>query len=897
MIRRLLMVAVAAALTSASLRGAEVKSVVSSQETYVGVPVTLQIRVNNSRDHDPPQIPQVDGLTIESTGPPSSRSQTSISIGPGGQRQTKIESTVYSYRVTPEREGAFTIPPVTVVADGAATITKAVRIVASTSETNDLLFVEVAGNVKEIFVGEALELTLRCWIRPYKNQQYDIVLDEANMWQLISKDSKWGYFRDRLQELAENNQRPAGRPVLRQDSEGVEREYLLYEIDATVYPDRPGKIEADDLRLIVNYPLELGRSRSPFSAFEDEFFRRSGMMDDSFFRGFGSRLAITKSRPIVAEAAIEPIIVKPIPQRGRPNDYRGAVGQYSIITEAKPTSVKVGDPITLHIAIDGTGPMDRVLAPPLAEQSDLVGDFKVPDEPLAGLVDRDRKIFTTTIRPQREGITEIPPIKMSYFDPQRAEFVTVGSRPIPIEVEAAEVLALDAIVSRQPAAADVNAESQVTATDPVAGLTLFTDASLLQSVDRPARFTNTLLVGSVVPPLMAMLLLVFSSRHRFGSLVSARRRFEQSLAASQSAVEVGEALERYLAARFRLAESRLTRDQTVGRLRADGNHALAIRTERLYATCEKAGYRAANDDSVETLRGEARAIVAELNQSKLKSTPAIRIGNLSSTSSLLLVALMLSPSLQTFATDSQLALSPDQQRQLLTEGLSIYANAAQESDEIEAQQEFARAADKFQLLVDSGVQNDRLFFNLAAAQLRAGQTGNAIANLRRALRLRPDSRLYGQTLMLAERQRPAQRAGTMLSITTVNEQIARFISPRVTRGLLVSAWFAFWGILMLRVLRFRFHWRAAALLTGCCVLLTSGLCFLRTADYVRDGTAVLVATDISLRSGDGEEFPEQTVLSAEGSVVQVLDRRGDWTRIELDDGAVGWIDSDSCEEI
>jgi hypothetical protein len=899
MSRRTFIIGFAFCLLSGTLRAAEVESLISSRETYVGVPVVLQIRVDNASSHQPPSIPHVDGLTIESAGAPSTRSQTSISIGPGGRRQTTVESTIYSFRVTPQREGSFTIPPIKVVADGLSTITKAARIVASKSETTDLLFVEVAGKEQEIFVGEALDLTLRIWIRPYRNQEYQVALGEANMWQLISSDSNWGYFQESLDELAGERRRPAGRPVLREDSTGSEREYLLYELEATVYPDRPGQIDADDIRLIVDYPLELGKARSRLSIFEDDFFRGSGLSDDSFFRGFGSRLGITKSRPIVAEATFEPINIKPIPEPGRPDDYRGAVGQYSIITEAKPASVKVGDPVTLHIRINGTGPMDRVLAPPLASQQNLIKDFKVPDEPLPGFVDRDRKVFRTTIRPQHEGVTQIPPITMSYFDPERAEFVSVASDPIPLAVEAADQLALDAIVGRQPAEIATPGDTQAATLDPAAGLTLFAGDELLQSIERPAIFSTNFLSWMVVPPIVAMTLLVFSSRQLFGGLVSARRRFQQSLASAQMAAEVGAALEHYLTRRFRLTESRLTRDQTVGRLRASGDHELAIRTERLYASCEKAMYVVSGHESVESLKDEARGIVADLKRRSSCSTPPARLGQTSSNSTIMIVVLIaVLQSLPAVAADNKWTLSADQQRQLLSEALSTYAAATQRSDSAEARLEFARSADKFQLLVDSGLWNDRLHFNLAAARLRAGQTGYAIASLRRALRLRPENQLYRETLMLAQNRLPESRVESALTLTAVNDFCLRFVSPRAIKGLLVSAWFTFWGIVALRLFRFRFHWKSAALLTLCCVALTATSYSLRVAEYVRDDTAVLVAAEVSLRSGDGSEFAEFTTLSsAEGRLVQVLDRRDSWVRIGLDGGTTGWIERAACEEI
>src|SRR5690606_20541305 len=110
-------------------------------------------------------------------------------------------------------------------------------------------------------------------------------------------------------------------------------------------------------------------------------------------------------------------------------------------------TVKAGDPITLNIAIRGDGPMERVQPPPLSEQASLAQDFKVADEALAGLVDGKQKLFTTTIRPLSESVSEIPPIAFSFFDPSEERFVTVQSEPIAVSVAPADTLSLDNIVA------------------------------------------------------------------------------------------------------------------------------------------------------------------------------------------------------------------------------------------------------------------------------------------------------------------------------------------------------------------------------------------------------------------------------------------------------------------
>ena len=90
--------------------------------------------------------------------------------------------------------------------------------------------------------------------------------------------------------------------------------------------------------------------------------------------------------------------------------------------------------------------MELVQAPPLAQLSSITADFRVEDQPLAGFVQDEAKLFSTSIRPRKAGITQIPAIPFSFFDPNTEKFETVMSDPIAITVKKAETLALDAIV-------------------------------------------------------------------------------------------------------------------------------------------------------------------------------------------------------------------------------------------------------------------------------------------------------------------------------------------------------------------------------------------------------------------------------------------------------------------
>jgi hypothetical protein len=109
--------------------------------------------------------------------------------------------------------------------------------------------------------------------------------------------------------------------------------------------------------------------------------------------------------------------------------------------------VAVGDPITLTLTVGGTGRLDVLQAPDLAGLPELTKAFKIPDEPLAGVVEDGKKTFTVSLRPKNDRVKQIPSIPLVFFDPTLEKFVTSRSEPIAIRVDTAEKLAMSKIVS------------------------------------------------------------------------------------------------------------------------------------------------------------------------------------------------------------------------------------------------------------------------------------------------------------------------------------------------------------------------------------------------------------------------------------------------------------------
>lgn len=898
---------------------AEIGIGISARETYVGLPVTMQIRIANATSHEPPQLPEVDGLEIQSAGVPQTSTRTTIING----RSSTSRSVTYQYLLTPVREGTFTVPPFTIEADGRIEETGEFEITATKSETGDLLFVEISGKQDQIYVGQALELTLRIWIRPFRDQERRVTLSAADMWRMISDQTQWGEFESRIAEMIDGNELEA-REVLREDSEGVKRSYYLYEIDTTIYPQRPGQIEGDEVRIVVQYPTALGRSRDPFGGFFD---------DDVFsFSPFGSRrLAVTATRPITADSVVEPIDVLPIPVSGRPPDYRGAVGRYRIVTEAKPTSVKAGDPITLLIGIAGTGPMELVQAPPLTELAALTAGFRVPNELLAGYAQGDQKVFSTTIRPRSEDVTEIPPIPFSFFDPESEEFVTVESEPIPVQVEPADTLALDAIVggdASKPLGSDATRDGKTEGPY----LDNYQGEDLLRS-ESPAVTTANVLVGAfALPPLLVGAIWLVRSRQQVlalaGHLQSHSRQCERAIHGAEHSPEIVAALTTFLGQRFALPIAELNAESAVGALRTAGYQKQAIDLERLIDRCGKPHLAIDEDEcarldelrssalelfhTLQTCRSReqstavrARKQPAKAGQHRKRFKPAIPAVLLISCGFAVVtgsVSTAQSSSSGTTPGDPRQppAFSEEVQVTLLQEATRQYQQAveAPAGDPAEAKQSFAAAAEKYQLIVDAGVTNGRLYFNLANAYLQSAQFGRAIANYRRALRVDPTNQQAAWNLDYVQQKLASAAAG---AVTAEVEQpwwtlsrelilaVNRFVHPQTMTSLLALAWLSFWLVVVLRIFDLQFPWKTCLAVAMAAMVVTGASCWLRHDADARQ-RAVIVSQSVTLREGDGTNFLESSeVRQAEGRLVDVLGRRGDWVHVRTELGQSGWV--------
>lgn len=137
----------------------------------------------------------------------------------------------------------------------------------------------------------------------------------------------------------------------------------------------------------------------------------------------------------VVHAESAQLVVKPLPDEGRPTDFSGAVGVLQARVRFDETSARVGDPLMLTVRLEGTGNV-KLLPRPIVElpwASVVAGSERVQIDSSGALV-RGAKEFDFILTPTRRGAVVLPIIRYPYFDPYRAEYAWAESMPADLQI-------------------------------------------------------------------------------------------------------------------------------------------------------------------------------------------------------------------------------------------------------------------------------------------------------------------------------------------------------------------------------------------------------------------------------------------------------------------------------
>ena len=130
------------------------------------------------------------------------------------------------------------------------------------------------------------------------------------------------------------------------------------------------------------------------------------------------------------------VTVKELPA-GAPASFDGAVGSFTLSGEQPPADLRANSAATYTVKISGTGNLTFLQAPAL----DLPSSFEMYDVRTTEAL-RTTTAGTTGYRQfeypfiaRAEGEYDIAPVEVSYFSPEKNDYVTLATRPMTLHVE------------------------------------------------------------------------------------------------------------------------------------------------------------------------------------------------------------------------------------------------------------------------------------------------------------------------------------------------------------------------------------------------------------------------------------------------------------------------------
>jgi hypothetical protein len=144
-----------------------------------------------------------------------------------------------------------------------------------------------------------------------------------------------------------------------------------------------------------------------------------------FFDVFGStQSARIESKPLV-------INVLPLPETGKPRQFTGGVGQFTLAGSLDRTSTTNSEPVNLTLRISGSGNLRMIDKPEIAPVTGL--KILPPESSDESHATRDAlggsKTFRFPIIPQGDGKFVIAPVAFAYFDPKAKSYRTLETGP------------------------------------------------------------------------------------------------------------------------------------------------------------------------------------------------------------------------------------------------------------------------------------------------------------------------------------------------------------------------------------------------------------------------------------------------------------------------------------
>lgn len=593
----------------------------------------------------------------------------------------------------------------------------------------------------------------------------------------------------------------------------------------------------------------------------------------------------SREERFVVRAESAQLVVKALPEAGRPPDFTGAVGVLRASVRLDSSTARVGDPLVLTMRVDGTANV-KLLPRPVLEvswASAVPGTERVHVDTSGAFV-RGYKEFDWILTPTQAGRVALPALRYSYFDPYRGEYAYAETAPRVVSVNDG---------SLATAAEGDNAS--------VVPLRAWRGASTASLGERLVAWRLPLIVVLLLAPLPWLVLAIGSRvggsrRSRVPASKPIARAATPRVAtndAGDHARDTRRTLLGALAQRLKVSPQELVSRRDVERtVRRRG--VTRDTTKALLALLDELAVQGFSDvpsqvSGRDDVSARADTVLARIDAEAVTHARTIRSARHAQARFALFVALGAAAFAAPPHTVAALPATPVPTALVQTTAeSSSAARVALEATVARAtalygQRQYSRAAEQFAEAVDARPADADLLTNWGAAAWAAGDTVSAVIAWQRAARREPVAVDLQERVALL----PAGARGGVAEVPMIPVPALALAA--------VSAWLLGWVVLAVVRLQRRggraSAWMAfAANAAAFALLLAVGTAASAAWGYRElDANGMLVVRrPETMRTSPGNDANAMGGV-ATGDVVRVEDAREGWLRVLHADGRRGWL--------
>lgn len=302
---------------------------------------------------------------------------------------------IYTYQITPKNTGFFLIPAINVLNKGKQISSEPINIKVvkylqtkkqySADKSNENIFVEAYTDINSVYVNQQIYYTLKF------STKFDLASNPT-------------YFLPMFKDFwkSESNVKSGYRLI-----EG--ENFFVFEVITKLYPMRDGNLTIDPSNVKVEYLQYNGGENNEFNK-------------------------ILNAQKIKYSLNSNPVTIKvfPLPEIGKPENFTGAVGKYSIAASVDKSYVAINEPINLTVEIEGNGNINAISEPDIKLPTDMKKYATSVYTENRGF--KHSKRFKSVIIPLIAGEKIIPEVSFSYFDPDSKEYVYIKTQSIKVNI-------------------------------------------------------------------------------------------------------------------------------------------------------------------------------------------------------------------------------------------------------------------------------------------------------------------------------------------------------------------------------------------------------------------------------------------------------------------------------